>query len=142
MIQLLHNGISVLQVCLIYDAEANCLSVEDSHVRELRVHRDFSTLARSSKMPRWHSFAQLPFSEARLSEIRALNQRNTGTINKKLLAVSNTVERGKGKGTSNLSDCYFLSTYDQHTRVTDIDAAPMQGAGVGGWKDGVRFDSS
>jgi hypothetical protein len=137
MIQLLHDGLVIREVCLVYAAEANCLSVEDSSVKEVAVHSDFASLSRS-KTPRWQSFAQLPFSETRISEIRELNAGKTGTINKKLLAVSTTAERRKsGVNGRGLGDCYFLSTYDRHTRVTDLDAQPMQGSGVGGWKQGV-----
>jgi hypothetical protein len=134
MIKLLHDGMIIREVCLVYAGEANCLSVEDSSVKEVAVHNDFASLSRS-KTPHWQSFAQLPFSESRISEIRALNETRAGTINKKLLAVSNTTER-TSRG---LGDCYFLSTYDGHTRVTDLDAQPMQGSGVGGWKSGVSW---
>jgi len=140
MIQLLHDGVGIREICLVYTAEANCLSVEDSKVKEVLVHPDFTATGGGDivggKQSRWQSFSQLPFSELRLAELRAANAKSSGTINKKLVAVSS---RGGGVSPEVEGERYFLSTFHRHTRVTDIDAQPMLGSGVGGWKDGVTW---
>lgn len=133
MFHLLHDGLSIREILLVYTAEANCLSVDDSKVKEIMVAKDFQDNAKESKQPRWHSFSQLPYSETRIAEIRAASAKASGTINKKLAAVSRVGGELAG------ADRYFLSTFDRHTRVTDVDAQPMLGSGVGGWKDGVNW---
>lgn len=134
--QLLHDGIAVTDICLIYSSEANIVSVEDSKVKDLIVAEDFESNAKrlNAKQPRWHTFSQIPFSESRRASIKASAASASSTVNRKLAAVT-----GKADLSTKALDRYFLSTYHSHTRVVDITAQPMVGSGVGGWKDGVSW---
>ncbi|KAJ3222534.1 hypothetical protein HK099_002207 [Clydaea vesicula] len=132
-LKLLHDGLSIKEICLMYNNESNLINLDDSKVKEVKVHKEFSTNS-NSKNPKWETFSQIPFSDSKLKELRELSEKS-GTINKKLLAVGgNTPKTNQVVG-----DRYFLATYDCHTRVTDIDAQPMIGSGVGGWKSGVTW---
>jgi hypothetical protein len=129
---LLHDGLIVREVYMAYGGEANLVKVDDSKVREVEVHRDFSKA--SPRGSRWQGFSQIPFSDAKKSELRTLS-RPTTTINRKLAAVA-----GSGAANSSASvDRYFLATYHRLTKVVDLASQPMMGSGVGGWKDGVTW---
>ncbi|KAJ1562567.1 hypothetical protein HK096_007787, partial [Nowakowskiella sp. JEL0078] len=135
---LLHDGVAAREIYLCYNNEANLVSVDDSQVREIEVHRDFlkQTKSLGAKGTRWQTFEQIPFSESKRSELQA--SMRPSTVNRKLASVVGpTLSRGGGQPRP--ADRYFLATYHRHTRVVDVAAQPMIGAGVGGWKDGVNW---
>ncbi|KAJ3088988.1 Serine/threonine-protein kinase 4 [Quaeritorhiza haematococci] len=139
-----HDGLVIREVFLGYSNEANMVNVDDSKVRELEVHRDFSSKAAETEggmgsKTRWQTFVQIPFSEVKRAELRTMTQ-PVGTVNKKLAAVVGpTMARAGGSGSQPPVDRYFLATYHRLTRVVDIAGQPMMGSGVGGWKDGVLW---
>ena len=131
--QLLHDGLTIREVLVAYNSEANIISVHDSQVHDLITHVDFQNKADSKA--RWQTFDQIPFSEIKKSEMKAGYKPNS-TVNRKLAAVvgSSTLERSPTDVIR-----YFLGTYSKFTRIVDIHGHPVGGAGVGGWKDGVYW---
>ena len=78
---------------------------------------------------------QIPFTDAKLEKLLRENANVNTTINRKLSAASGpTLNRAPA-----VNERYFLGTYHRLTKVVDIRASPMVGAGVGGWKDGVMW---
>ncbi|KAJ3386057.1 hypothetical protein HDU84_001825 [Entophlyctis sp. JEL0112] len=134
---LITDGLTVREVYMAYAAEANLVQVSDSKVVEVNVHREFARNAAANPYPstkaRWRSFNQIPFSDAKRSELKSLSRPNS-TVNRKLVAVT-----GAGNIATAVVDRYFLATYHRLTRVVDIWSQPMMGSGVGGWKDGVTW---
>ncbi|KAI8617845.1 hypothetical protein BC830DRAFT_59581 [Chytriomyces sp. MP71] len=133
---LITDGLSVREVYMAYAMEANLVQVSDSKVIEVDVHREFLKSAQATGggyRPRWQSFNQIPFSEAKRNELKSMSRPNN-TVNRKLLAVT-----GPGSAGSTSVDRYFLGTFHRLTRVVDISSQPMMGSGVGGWRDGVTW---
>ncbi|ORY45897.1 hypothetical protein BCR33DRAFT_154703 [Rhizoclosmatium globosum] len=134
---LITDGLTVREVYMAYNMEANLVQVADSKVIEVEVHREFAKAAASTgggSRARWQSFNQIPFSDAKRSELRSMSRPNS-TVNRKLVAVT-----GSGNIASTIVDRYFLATFHRLTRVVDISSQPMMGSGVGGWKDGVIWE--
>ncbi|KAJ3357429.1 hypothetical protein HDU83_007360 [Entophlyctis luteolus] len=134
---LITDGLTVREVYMAYAGEANLVQVSDSKVIEVAVHKEFLKNAAShpspNTKPRWRSFNQIPFSDAKRNELKSLSRPNS-TVNRKLVAVT-----GAGNVATAVVDRYFLATYHRLTRVVDIWSQPMMGSGVGGWKDGVTW---
>ena len=161
---LLHDGLIIREVYMAYANEANIIQVSDSKVRDVDVHREFSKSASklgtssssgtggnggvmggfglslmssiAGSQPRWQSFMQIPFSDAKRSELKSLG--NTFTVNKKLAAVQGA-SKTANNSTAARVDRYFLATFHRTTRVVDVASQPLMGSGVGGWKDGVTW---
>jgi hypothetical protein len=130
-VTLTNDGIQATELFVGYSSELNRVSIQDSKVTELKVHKEMK--AKASGKQRWQSFLQIPYSDTKLESILRDNAR--GTINRKLAAVTGpTLARPL-----QASDKYFLGTYDRLTKVVDKNSYPMVGAGVGGWKDGVMW---
>jgi hypothetical protein len=132
-VELLHDGITVTELFVCYSSESNIVSVEDSKVVELYVHKDMREQAGASGKQRWRTFNQIPFSDVKKAEIQA-SYKPANTI-KKLAAVV-------GHSHSYLalnSARYFLGTYHEMTRILDLSGQPVSGSGVGAWKDGVLW---
>lgn len=134
-LKLIHDGISVNQICIGYQAEANLIKIDDSTVKDIQTHRAFREKVSINWKSRWSDFSQIPFSKTKAEEVKqlALNQ---ATVNRKLLAAT-TLKRPSHHNI----ETYFLATFDRLTLVTDISVSPLIGKGVAGWKDGVSWEA-
>lgn len=137
---LIHDGLTITDLYLIYASEANIVSVDDSKVKELFVNPEYTSIAKSIKgvkNPRWQTFNQIPFHDVKRVALRAAASSGSNTVNRKLAAVAGKLMVDATNGGN--QDRFFLSTYHSHTKVVDITAQPITGAEVGGWKNGVTW---
>jgi uncharacterized protein YueI len=125
------DGMDLKDIYLGYNSELNLVSSEDSKVKEISVHKEFSV--KQSSKERWRSFVQIPLSEAKLKAYITKNLRSNSKVNQKLAAItSQTIARG-----TDAHDRYFLGTFNRVTKVVDKMGIPISGPGVGGWQNGV-----
>lgn len=135
------DGLFVKDIYLGYNSELNLITTDDSKVREVHVHKDFTVRSDSAHKERWRSFVQIPVNDAKLREFIQKNLKNSGkdVVNEKLHAVTSatTILRG-GDGDSGVPfDKYFLGTYNRVTKIVDELGVPITGPGIGGWQNGV-----
>lgn len=134
-VKLIHDGLSVSQICIGYQTEANLIKIDDCTVKDIQTHRAFREKISLNWKSRWSDLSQIPFSKTKAEEVKqlALNQ---ATVNRKLLAAT-TLKRPSHHNI----EAYFLATYDRLTLVTDSSISPLIGKGVAGWKDGVSWEA-
>jgi hypothetical protein len=134
-VSLAQDGMEIKDVYLGYSEELNLVNIDDSKVKGMQMHPDFKQ--RGFNKNRWRSFVQIPFTDDKLGEILKENMRY-GTVNRKVVAAQGVTQ---GRQISS-APIYFLATFNRMTRVVDKFASPMQGSGVGGWKDGVIWSEA
>jgi hypothetical protein len=134
-LKLIHDGITVNQICIGYQNEANLVKIDDSTVQDIQTHRAFREKISVNWKSRWRDFSQIPFSKTKSEEVKNLAM-NQATVNRKLLAAT-TLRRPSHHSI----EAFFLATFDRLTLVTDISVAPLIGKGVAGWKDGVSWEA-
>jgi hypothetical protein len=127
-----HDGLAACELFVGYSSELNRVSIADSAVTELRLHREMKV--KMFGKHRWQGMVQIPFTDAKLEALLRDNASINTTVNRKLAAISGpTLKR------AHTIERYFLGTYHRLTKVVDYNSNPMVGAGVGGWKDGVMW---
>ncbi|KAJ3311913.1 hypothetical protein HDV04_003521 [Boothiomyces sp. JEL0838] len=125
------DGLEITDIFLGYSSELNRVSVATSKVTTINTHKEMKTKGFGST--RWQSILQIPYSDAKLSEVLRENARASGTSIRKLAAVNGpTLKRQP-----TMQQRYFLGTYHRMTKVVDENGHPMVGASVGGWQKGV-----
>jgi serine/threonine protein kinase len=135
-VSIAQDGLNAVDLFVGYSSEMNRVSVYDSKVSEIRVHREMKT--KNSGKARWQNLLQIPYSDAKLEQLLRENTKASATTNRKLAAVAGpTLKRGP-----TMTDRYYLGTYHRLTIVVDEKGHPMIGAGVGGWKDGVMWSEA
>lgn len=135
-VSIAQDGLDAVDLFVGYSSELNRVSIADSKVSELPVHKEMKV--RTFSKTRWQNILQIPFTDAKLEQLLRESTRGNSTTGRKLAALSGPALQGRPKNT----DKYFLGTYDKLTKVVDMKGQPMIGAGVGGWKDGVLWSET
>ncbi|KAJ3344609.1 hypothetical protein HDU91_000164, partial [Kappamyces sp. JEL0680] len=123
-VSFVQDGLTAVDLFIGYTSELNRVSISDSKVTELVVHKEMKS--KGMTKPRWQSIRQIPYSDAKLEQLLRESSKALGGPTLARLSVT-------------MSERYFLGTYHRLTKVVDAKAHPMVGAGVGGWKDGVMW---
>ncbi|KAJ3104076.1 Serine/threonine-protein kinase 4 [Phlyctochytrium planicorne] len=133
LVRLLHDGISITEIALLYRSDASIVDNATLQVMNLRVSSKFRKSVVDEDDPlRWRSFEQIPFLQSYRDTVKSLVRPNMLTLGRPAHIPESTSIQTPEK--------FAMGTYHSVSYIIDMKGNVITGAGVGGWSNGVIWN--